>query len=76
MATRRVRTGAGYVPVTGGPAQWQVTYEDQVFTGAYVAVPSQAAQWQYPDSGVAVGGITDEAGVQVTDESGASIVDE
>lgn len=49
MPTRRVRVGAGYVADPGGgPDQWQVTYEDQEFTGAYVADPGGGpAQWQY-----------------------------
>lgn len=49
MATRRVRTGAGYVTDPGGgPAQWQVTYEEQEVTGAYVTDPGGGPdQWQY-----------------------------
>lgn len=80
MATRRVRTGAGYVADPGGgKAIWEVTYEDQEITGAYVADPGGGKMiWESTTDGasVALDGITDESGESITDESGGSIVDE
>jgi hypothetical protein len=59
VVTRRVKTGGAYVGAGGlgapSPPQWQNTYEDQEFTGAYVADPGGGPdQWQYSGgSGVA-----------------------
>jgi hypothetical protein len=52
VVTRRVKTGGAYVGAGGlgapSPPQWQNTYEDQEFTGAYVADPGGGPdQWQY-----------------------------
>ena len=52
MVTRRVKTGGAYVGAGGlgapSPPQWQNTYEDQEFTGSYVADPGGGPdQWQY-----------------------------
>jgi hypothetical protein len=56
VVTRRVKTGGAYVGAGGlgapSPPQWQNTYEDQEFTGAYVADPGGGPdQWQYSGSG-------------------------
>ena len=55
MVTRRVKTGGAYVGSGGlgapSPPQWQNTYEDQEFTGAYVFDPGGGPdQWQYSGS--------------------------
>jgi hypothetical protein len=76
VVTRRVKTGGAYVGAGGlgapSPPQWQNTYEDQEFTGGYVADPSGGPdQWQYVQ-----GGITAESGAFITDESGKVITDE
>lgn len=59
MVTRRVKTGGAYVGSGGlgapSPPQWQNTYEDQEFTGAYVADPGGGPdQWQYSGSAPAL----------------------
>jgi hypothetical protein len=61
VVTRRVKTGGAYVGAGGlgapSPPQWQNTYEDQEFTGAYVADPGGGPdQWQYSGSGIAYPG--------------------
>jgi hypothetical protein len=58
VVTRRVKTGGAYVGAGGlgapSPPQWQNTYEDQEFTGAYVADPGGGPdQWQYSGGGIA-----------------------
>ena len=63
MVTRRVKTGGAYVGAGGlgapSPPQWQNTYEDQEFTGAYVADPGGGPdQWQYSGGGSDPGGFS------------------
>lgn len=60
MVTRRVKTGGAYVGSGGlgapSPPQWQNTYEDQEFTGAYVSDPGGGPdQWQYSGSAAYAG---------------------
>jgi hypothetical protein len=63
VVTRRVKTGGAYVGAGGlgapSPPQWQNTYEDQEFTGAYVVDPGGGPdQWQYSGSGIAYTPVT------------------
>lgn len=72
MVTRRVKTGGAYVGAGGlgapSPPQWQNTYEEQEFTGAYVTDPGGGPdQWQYIGGGSPVPLLINNAVVLIND---------